>query len=211
MMLSLSDAIPKAEALLRRAKRPDSVKPTPDALAKMQGLLADYGYNQEPNHEVYTAICSYGALMLDKTNHRGLLLKGECGIGKSFGVECLAAIFRMPVYTPDNFAAAYKELDGNKEKLGNAVTSGGDFFGEPHDIVIDELGTLDSVRNWGEAADIMCDVLDMRYRAMLRYGVKTIITTNLSDKGMLERYGRRIEDRLREMCYIKRVTGVSLR
>lgn len=209
-MLSLSDAIPSVDALLRRAKRPDSVKPTAGAMQRMQAALEEYGYRND-NPEVYGAICSYGALMFDGTNHKGLFLKGECGIGKSFGVEVLAAVFRLPVYTPAAFGAAYKELDGNKADLERVVTTGGDFFNEPHDIVIDEIGTLDTARNWGETADIMCDVLDMRYRAMIRHGVKTIVTTNLSDRDIVERYGTRIDDRLREMFYIKRVTGKSLR
>lgn len=209
-MLSLTDAIPTLDALMRRAKRPDAVKPTAAAMKKMQAAMQQYGYRNE-NPEVYTAIASYGALMFDGTNYKGLLLKGECGIGKSFGVEVLAAVFRMPVYNPAAFGAAYKELNGNKVDLERVVTSGGDFFNEPHDIVIDELGTLDTARNWGESADIMCDVLDMRYRAMIKYGVKTIVTTNLSDVDIAERYGTRIDDRLHEMFYIKRVTGRSLR
>jgi len=209
-MLSLTDAIPSIEALMRRAKRPESVKPTAAAMKKMQQALAQYGY-KNTNQEVYNAICSYGALMFDGTNYKGLLLKGECGIGKSFGVECLAAVFRMPVYNPAAFGAAYKELDGNKVDLERVVTSGGDYFHDPHDIVIDELGTMDTARNWGETADIMCDVLDIRYRAMIKYGVKTIVTTNLSDLDIAERYGTRIDDRLAEMFYIKRVTGKSLR
>lgn len=209
-MLSLNECIPSAAALLRRAQKLENVKPTKESMAAMAAKLAEYGYTGA-NPEVYNAICSYGALMLDGTNNKGLFLKGECGIGKSFGVEVIAAIFKLPVFTPDDFAAAYKEMDGNKHELYKEVVTGGDFFHNPHDIVIDEIGTMDKVRNWGETADIMCDIIEMRYRAMLAYGVKTIVTTNLSDKDILERYGRRVEDRLREMFYIKRVQGKSLR
>ncbi len=209
-MLKMSDCIPSAASLLRRAQKPESVRPTPAGLRKMHAELDKYGYTNT-NPEVYNAVASYGALMFDGTNHKGLLLKGECGIGKSFGVEVLAAVFRMPVFTPADFAAAYKELDGNKADLLDVVTWGGDFFQQPQDIVIDEIGTLDTTRSWGEVADIMCDVLDMRYKAMIKHGVKTIVTTNLSDRDIADRYGTRIDDRLREMFYIKRVAGKSLR
>ena len=209
-MLSFNDAIPSVEALLRRANRPKSVKPTEKSVQQMQADLDKFGYKRV-NPEVYNSICSYGALILDGTNYKGLLLKGECGIGKSFGVEILAAIFKIPVFTPTDFGSAYKELEGNKAELEKFVTTGGNFYREPHIMVIDELGTLDTARNYGEITDIMCDVLDMRYRAMIKHGVKTIVTTNLSDRDILERYGTRIEDRMREMFYIKRVTGKSLR
>ena len=73
-MLSLSDAIPSVDALLRRAKRPDSVKPTAGAMQRMQAALEEYGYRND-NPEVYSAICSYGALMFDGTNYKGLFFE----------------------------------------------------------------------------------------------------------------------------------------
>lgn len=209
-MKSLTDCIPSVESLMRRANRDKPVPPTEESMAKMAGKLAEFGYDKI-NAEVYSAICSYGALLFDRTAHKGLLLKGECGIGKTFGVEIIAAIFQMPVFTPADFAGAYKDLDGNPVDLEKYVTTGGDFFCEPKSIVIDEIGTKDNVKNWGETAEIMADVLDIRYRAFNRYGVRTIVTTNLSDREIMARYGTRIVDRLAEMFYIKRVAGKSLR
>ena len=209
-MKKLSDLIPTAESLKSRGEHLLSVKPTPESLEKMGETLAGFGYT-DYNSDVYNCIRSFGALLLDGTARKGLFLKGECGIGKSFGVEILANHFKMPVFKPDDFASVCKELDGNMSDLEDYVIQGGDFFERPQNIVIDELGSRDQTKSFGEQFDLMSDILDMRYRAFHKYGVLTIVTTNLSDAEIHARYGRRIEDRMQEIFYIKRVSGVSLR
>lgn len=209
-MKKLSELIPTAESLKSRGEHLPVMKPTPESLEKMGEILAEFGYT-DFNSAVYNCICSFGAILLDGTARKGLFLKGECGIGKSFGVEILANQFKMPVFKPDDFASVCKELDGNMSDLEDYVIQGGDFFERPQNIVIDELGSRDKTKSFGEQFDLMADILDMRYRAFHKYGVLTIVTTNLSDDEIQARYGIRIEDRMREMFYIKRVSGVSLR
>ncbi len=209
-MKSLIDCIPTLDRLKLRGKKSSMVKATDQSLAKMAERLAEAGYSTE-NPKVYAVIQRYGALLLDGTAEKGLFLKGECGIGKTYGCEVLAYLFDIPVFTPEDFAADFKECDGNLHDLEKQVITGGDFFERPHNIMIDEIGSKDTVKCFGEAENIMETVLDIRYRAFLRYGVLTVVTTNLTDREILERYGRRIEDRLQEMFYICRVTGKSLR
>ena len=209
-MIELRDLIPTPESLLRRGAKSQCVKPNDGSRRSISDTLRKYGY-QRKNPDVYDAICEYGAMMLEGTNAKGLFLKGGVGIGKSFGVEILAMRFKIPVFTPSIFLSMYKELNGNLLRLEEIVRSGNHFFGAPSDIVIDELGTKDSTRNFGESVDLMCDVLDMRYRAFIRDGVKTVVTTNLSDAELFSRYGARIDDRLNEMFYFRSVTGASLR
>lgn len=208
--MKLSELIPDPERLKARAIRNSDPQPSKASLREIAARLAEYGYSKV-NQEVYNSICAYGALMLDGRAEKGLFLKGECGIGKTFGVECLAAIFRMPVFVPENFASDFKDCEGNLDTLEKHVLTGCDFFDRPQNIVIDEIGSRDTVKNFGESADIMATVLDMRYRAFLKYGVLTVVTTNLTDREILNRYGLRIEDRIAEMFYVRRVTGVSLR
>lgn len=209
-MLKLTRLIPDEERIKAATMREKSVSPTKKSMAAIRERLLNLGY-VETNQEVFKAICSYGALLMDGTARKGLMLKGECGIGKTLGVECLAAIFKMPVLIPENFASDYKDCEGNLDLLEKHVLTGYDYYEEPHNIVIDEIGSRDTVRNFGETADIMATVLDMRYRAFLKYGVLTIVTTNLTDREITARYGLRIEDRIAEMFYVRRVTGVSLR
>jgi len=209
-MKKLSELVPSEESLQFRADKKKMKRPTQQNLTAMETMLANVGYS-DTNKDVYNAIRGYGALMLDGTAYKGLLLKGDFGIGKSFGVECLAHFFKMPVFKPDDFAAVAKEFDGNMLDVEHYVITGGDYFEKPHNIVIDELGSRDKTRTYGETFDIMADIIDMRYRAFLKYGVITLVTTNLSDDEIISRYGRRIEDRFHEMFYVKRVKGNSLR
>ncbi|WP_288615027.1 hypothetical protein [uncultured Victivallis sp.] len=210
-MVTLKECIPSVASLLRRsATRKDAVQPSDAAKTEIARQLEKFGYTDE-NPAVFRAIVHYGAMMLEGINEKGLFLKGPVGIGKSYGVECLSVCFQIPVMTPLLLASVWKKLDGNLLDLEEFVVNGGDFFHHPHDIVLDELGTKDVSRNYGETAEIMADVLDMRYRAFIRDGVKTIVTTNLSDDEIATRYGLRIDDRMNEMFYFRSVTGRSLR
>lgn len=208
--MKLSELIPNPERLRARAVRKEDPQPTKANLRNMAASLLDLGYSKI-NPEVFGVICSYGALLMDGTAERGLFLKGECGIGKSYGVECLGYLFNFPVLKPEDFAADFKNCNGNLGELEKNVTNGYDFYEKPHTVIIDEIGSQDTVRNFGETSDIMATVLDMRYRAYLKYGVLTIVTTNLTDRDITARYGLRIEDRIAEMFYVRRVTGISLR
>lgn len=209
--LSMASLIPSTETLLRRSAKPAEAEPTPESLRKMHTMMRNAGYHSA-NRQVYSAIVEHGARMLDGTDYKGLFLKGPVGVGKSFGVEILAQHFRIPVLRPDLIAAQYKEYNGNLRMLEERlILTAGDFWHEPHNIILDELGTNDNARHYGESSALMCDVLDMRYRAFLRYGVKTIVTTNLDDSELARRYGVRIDDRLNEMFYFRSVSGVSLR
>lgn len=210
MILELKQLIPTPEMLQRRLRQSPPEKPPKEALSRMAARLEEYGYERR-NPSVFDAICEYGAMFGRMTARKGMFLKGGVGIGKTFGVEILAAIFELPVFTPALLASAYKECSGNLADLEKIVLTGNDFWEKPHSIVIDDLGTHDSARSYGEIADLMCDVLDMRYRALLRYGVKTIVTTNLDDAELVRRYGIRTNDRLNEMFYFYSVNGNSQR
>ncbi len=210
-MVKIWNSIPSVESLMRRGARDEQVQPSENGKSFIRGKLDQFAYSRV-NPEVYDAIVHYGAMLHEGIATKGLLLKGDVGIGKSYGVECLSAILGIPVYTPLTFVSLWKELQGDPLALEQFVFNGGDLtFGEPHHIIIDELGIKDTSRHYGEVADIMVDVLDMRYRAMIRCGVMTIVTTNLPDRELADRYGARINDRMNEMFFFRSVSGKSLR
>lgn len=210
-MTEIGSLIPSIAEIRRRTHRPADTPPGKDAIAQMAAVLADVGYGKF-NPQVYNAILEYGAKIIEKSNHKGLFLKGDVGIGKSFGAEILAWHFKMPVLRPDIIVSRYKDFNGNLLQLEySLVINGASGLGYPCDIVIDELGKNDDTRNFGEAVALMAEVLDMRYRAFIRHGVKTIVTTNLDDAELKRRYGIRIDDRLNEMFYFRSVSGKSLR
>lgn len=209
-MIHIDRLIPNIEELKRRTKKEQVVKPTEESKMKMISLLRDCGYTND-NIEVYNALVGYGALLFDGTARKGLILSGPVGVGKTLGLQIIASKFKIPVFYPKLYASIYKELSGDPVGFEKQIVTAGDFHEEPRTIIIDELGQKDKTKFYGEESELMVDVLEARYRAFLKYGVKTIITTNLADKDLRERYGTQINDRLNEMCYFKAVCGKSLR
>lgn len=75
-------------------------------------------------------------------------------------------------------------------------------------LIIDDIGIEPvEVKRFGTATTPLVDVINERY-ANQRC---TIITTNLDDDSVIERYGDRTEDRLREMCNKIAFNGESYR
>lgn len=209
-MFRFEELIPTIDELKRRTHKEATIKPSEESKAKMMEIFAEFGYTPD-NANVYNSLVGFGALLFDGTARKGLILSGNVGIGKTLGVQIIANKFRIPVLYPKAFASIYKELNADPMAFEKFVMTANDFHEEPKTIVIDELGQKDTAKHYGEALDIMVDVLEIRYRAFIKYGVKTIITTNLADKDIKERYGAQINDRLNEMCYFKSVEGKSLR
>ena len=209
-MIELKDCIPTIDELLRRGEAKNNEKPTPEALAEMAEHL-DFCRYKASNPEVYNAVLEYGAAELEGKNHKGLFIRGACGIGKSYGVACLAAKFKWPVIAAKQLQAAFMAAQDDNEFL--RLVDALDFFERPLTIVIDDVGTEDCpIMKYGTPSNLIADVLDRRYyQGFQRDGVRTIITCNLSDDQLRARYGLRIDDRFDEMFAFATVQGKSLR
>jgi DNA replication protein DnaC len=209
-MIELKDCIPTMAELTRRAEAAENKKASATAVLAMTETLVMNGYTKE-NPEVFDVIARYGAAEIERLNSRGLFLKGGCGIGKSYGVACLAAYFQWPILPAKLLQTAYMSAENDEDfwKIVDAL----DFFGRPMTIVIDDLGTEDlPLMKYGTATNLMADVLDRRYyTGFLRHGVRTIVTSNLTDAQLRDRYGLRIDDRMNEMFEFATVEGRSLR
>jgi DNA replication protein DnaC len=209
-IIELKDCIPTLEELKRRAEQRDNEPASSVALMAMAEHLRGCGYT-EANPDVHRAIVEFGASELENRNSRGLFIKGACGIGKSFGVACLAAYFKWPVIPAKVLQAAYMSADSDDKFLH--FVDALDYFGRPQTIVIDDLGTEDfPLVKYGTPCNLLADVLDRRYyQGFMRNGVRTIVTCNLTDQQLRERYGLRIDDRMNEMFTFATVEGRSLR
>lgn len=209
-ILNLGDCIPNIKELQKRAEQKPQTLPSHKSVARIESYLKDCGYS-DINKQVYNAILGYGAFELEGIATKGLFLKGACGIGKSYGVSCLASLFKFPVLQAKQLQAVYM-VSESEEQFYNIV-DGLDFFGRPRTIVIDDIGTEDCpVMKYGTATNVIADVLDRRYyMGYLRHNVRTIVTTNLTDEQLKQRYGVRIDDRLNEMFEFTIVDGISLR
>jgi len=127
------------------------------------------------------------------TKGRGLMLMGECGLGKSTILNyVIPAIFR----TKTN-----KVLRSVPAKELAAVDKNVAPF-----IIIDDLGTESIKNDYGTKIDAVADAISYAEDSS-----KTLlITTNLSPQGLKTRYDERTLDRLRK-CKVVIIKGKSFR
>ena len=145
--------------------------------------------------DVYEHLDSYDEIIdwLSDTNGRGLMLMGDCGLGKSTILNyVIPAIFR----TKTN-----KLLTSTPAKeLGEIERSSASF------IIIDDLGTESIKNDYGTKIDAVADAISYAEDSS-----KTLlITTNLASKALKERYDERTLDRLRK-CKVVVIKGKSFR
>ena len=143
----------------------------------------------------YEHLSSYDEIidwMVD-TKGRGLMLMGECGLGKSTILNfVIPAIFR----TKTN-----KVLKSIPAKELAAVERNVAPF-----IIIDDLGTESIKNDYGTKIDAVADAISYAEDSS-----KTLlITTNLSPQGLKTRYDERTLDRLRK-CKVVIIKGKSFR
>jgi len=143
----------------------------------------------------YDHLSSYDEIIdwLVDTRGRGLMLMGECGLGKSTILNyVIPAIFR----TKTN-----KVLRSIPAKELAAVDRNVAPF-----ILIDDLGTESIKNDYGTKIDAVADAISYAEDSS-----KTLlITTNLSPKSLKERYDERTLDRLRK-CKVVIIKGNSFR
>ncbi len=205
--MNVRELIPNIGALQRLTAPRQSSPPSQMAMGFMQDRLLAAGYRRE-NPQVFDAICEYGAAEMEHLNRRGLFLKGVSSIGKTLGVALLASSFQWPLVTAGMLEKAFKE---DEAEFDNIVAAR-DFFGRPVPLVIDDIGTETfPLMHYGSSYNLMEKVLEARYLQYCRHGARTIVTSNLSDEQLRDRYGFRIDERLNEMFDFRTVTGRSLR
>ena len=145
--------------------------------------------------DTYTHLPAYDEIIdwLVDTKGRGLMLMGECGLGKSTILNyVIPAIFRTKTNKVLRSIAA-KDL-GVIEK---SITT----F-----IIIDDLGTESIKNDYGTKKDAVADAISYAEDSS-----KTLlITTNLASKALKERYDERTLDRLRK-CKVVVIKGESFR
>ena len=143
----------------------------------------------------YEHLSSYDEIIdwLVDTRGRGLMLMGECGLGKSTILNyVIPAIFRTKTNKVLRSIPA-KELAAVERNVAPF-------------IIIDDLGTESIKNDYGTKIDAVADAISYAEDSS-----KTLlITTNLSPNSLKERYDERTLDRLRK-CKVVIIKGKSFR
>lgn len=125
---------------------------------------------------------------------KGVFVRGVVGCGKTI-------MFRM--------AQRYSGTVRRKFKMVNAETIVCNFESKSSidrffidEWCFDDLGTEDKANNYGKGVEIFKRLIESRYDLWKNYGVRTHFTSNVSNDIILERYGERAYERLKEMCNV---------
>ena len=198
------------ENIMARAAGGNERKASDDAAREIDEFFHSCGYlPHQP--DLYRALCRLGASELEHSTCRGMILKGDPGIGKTLGLELLAKKFNWQLVTAREVLGFYA-TDPDFYEWENYCRAL-NFYEEPQTLVIDDLGTEKfPFIHYGQQANPLEELLEIRYRqSFCRDRVRTIITCNLTDEEIRRRYGFRIADRINEMYAVFTFRGKSLR
>ena len=145
--------------------------------------------------DTYVHLPSYDKIIdwLSDTNGRGLMLMGDCGLGKSTILNyVIPAIFRTKTKQSLTSIPA--------KDMVEVVRNSASF------IIIDDLGTESIKNDYGTKVDAVSDAISYAEDSS-----KTLlITTNLDGEDLDRRYDERTLDRLRK-CKVILIEGESFR
>lgn len=130
------------------------------------------------------------------TNGKGLFLQGDCGRGKS-----TIATGVLPVLFYQHFGMILRPY--HADDIPSKVVQIANQWG----ICIDEIGVEPMVTQWGEKYEGFNQIINAAEARI----APMFITTNLTGKQILERYGERTLDRINRLCRTVKFKGNSLR
>ena len=126
---------------------------------------------------------------------KGLLLAGSCGRGKT-----LIATRILPIFISElgRVYSIYNSYDLN-------VRQKEVFYS--HLLCIDDLGIENESVQYGERRNVFVELMDL----VEKKGKFIVVTTNLTQEQIKEKYGTRTIDRFYSCCEIVQFSGQSLR
>lgn len=135
---------------------------------------------------------------------KGLIIRGEPGLGKSWVIGLLA----------DNPINPVQIITMND--IAESVRKNGEFNGvkfASHSLIyIDDVGTeVANIKNYGNEVNWFKNFIEGIYASDKRQLRRVILSTNCSAQEIEERYGFRVRDRIAEMFDLLDLDGVSLR
>lgn len=130
---------------------------------------------------------------LDIDMHKGILLSGPVGCGKTSLMKLLRCI--VPHQKPYKIMPARNIVFGFNHVGYKTIED----YGNSNYFCFDDLGVEPIGRHYGKDCNVMGEIMLSRYDLFLNHRIKTHGTTNLNAQELEERYGNRVRSRMREL------------
>ena len=147
----------------------------------------------------YDEVCNW----LADNKRRGLMLFGSNGRGKTQICQNIIPVIFMHYLKRDYFCVEAKNLSQyNRSEIDKCQ-----LWYTTTPIIIDDVGVESIANDYGEKRDLFSEIVDQceKEKRLL------ILTTNLTPKEIIERYGLRTLDRLKAIVRAIKFHGDSLR
>jgi len=154
---------------------------------------------------------------------KGILIAGGTGIGKTCLMRWFLELTKRVLNCKVRMSTA-SDVVSDFKQYGEAIIKRhglGSFsqhahrpipnYNEPIHEYFDDLGTEENVMIYGQKTDVFKQILTDRHRMFLEHGLFTFASTNLNPTQLLERYGDRVDSRIKQMFNIWHIGGEDLR
>lgn len=161
----------------------------------------------ETDHEIIYKLIAYflndepACLQYGINLNKGIILTGPIGSGKTTLMNLMKLLAQ-----PENKFAIKPCRDISFEfiqdgyQIIHKYSIGQLYHSEPRTYCLDDLGTENNLKYFGNECNVMAEIILSRYDLFISKKLKTHITTNLSATEIEKHYGNRVRSRLRELC-----------
>lgn len=164
-------------------------------------ILKGAGFSREKAGEDFDTLVNgtVKTFNINQPRKVGMIITGDYGCGKTFFIKCLglAGTFIDLTLTEN---VEWIDQRGGYQSTMQEMCEG--------NVIIDDLGAESIKNDYGVKRDVVGEFI-CRYHTHGKG--RLFITTNLRGTELLDRYGGRVVDRLKQLCVPVRMTGKSKR
>lgn len=139
--------------------------------------------------------------------NKGILLQGEFGVGKSFPFICAAGMFSPVAFEQDRMKSSNQLINLFQQDGAEGIVKY-----QSGVFVLDEICEVHDANHYGNKANIIQQLIELRYDLFVRTGTVTHGTTNFITGDQIEQhFGGRVRSRMREMFNVYLINGFDRR
>ena len=164
-------------------------------------IVTHNGFDMTTAGEDFAPLCAAASKAFSITHPRrvGMIISGDYGCGKTFFVKCLKLQGQFIDLTLAETVEWLDQHGGYKSSLDEMCE---------RNVILDDLGAENIKNEYGVKRDIVGEFI-CRYHT--RGKGRLFITTNLRGPELLDKYGGRVVDRLKQLCVPFHMEGKSKR